>query len=178
MRDIELVPWNLAQIRAPRRVRRISRTCSKQQLHGRVPLAPRPIDQAPLRVLESANMPAVLIEMGYLTNPEQETALAGAEFQNAFVQARARRHHAGSATRSPRRRRPARSDDATARRVRLGVLAVVAVAIGWLLFVGLPRWYGAPAAPRRPPPPPAPPAPRTAGRSRRGCSTSPTTARG
>jgi N-acetylmuramoyl-L-alanine amidase len=37
-------------------------------------------------VLESANMPAVLIEMGYLTNPEQEKQLAGAEFQNTFVQ--------------------------------------------------------------------------------------------
>jgi hypothetical protein len=31
-----------------------------------------PTEQAPLRVLESANMPAVLIELGYLSNPEQE----------------------------------------------------------------------------------------------------------
>ena len=46
----------------------------------------RPIDAAPLRVLEPANMPAVLIEMGYLTNPEQEKQLAGDGFQNALVQ--------------------------------------------------------------------------------------------
>ena len=32
-------------------------------------------------------MPAVLVEMGYLTNPEQEKQLAGDEFQNALVQA-------------------------------------------------------------------------------------------
>jgi N-acetylmuramoyl-L-alanine amidase len=32
-------------------------------------------------------MPAVLIEMGYLTNPDQEKQLAGADFQNALVQA-------------------------------------------------------------------------------------------
>jgi N-acetylmuramoyl-L-alanine amidase len=32
-------------------------------------------------------MPAVLIEMGYLTNPEQGKQLAGADFQGAFVQA-------------------------------------------------------------------------------------------
>ena len=57
------------------------------QFHDRIPLAVRPVDSAPLRVLESANMPAVLIEMGYLTNADQEKQLAGAEFQNTFVQA-------------------------------------------------------------------------------------------
>ena len=34
----------------------------------------------------SANMPAILIEIGYLTNPDQERQLASAEFQNPFVQ--------------------------------------------------------------------------------------------
>ena len=47
----------------------------------------RATDRAPFRVLEPANMPAVLIEMGYLTNAEQEKQLAGSAFQNAFVQA-------------------------------------------------------------------------------------------
>jgi N-acetylmuramoyl-L-alanine amidase len=32
-------------------------------------------------------MPAVLVEMGFLTNPAQEKQLTGNEFQNAFVQA-------------------------------------------------------------------------------------------
>jgi len=32
-------------------------------------------------------MPAVLIEMGFLTNPAQEKLLAGAAFQTAFAQA-------------------------------------------------------------------------------------------
>jgi len=32
-------------------------------------------------------MPAILIEIGYLTNPDQERQLASAEFQNPFVQA-------------------------------------------------------------------------------------------
>ena len=39
-------------------------------------MATRPIDRAPLRVLESANMPAVLVEVGYLTNPAQATLIA------------------------------------------------------------------------------------------------------
>jgi N-acetylmuramoyl-L-alanine amidase len=32
-------------------------------------------------------MPAVLVEMGYLSNDGQEAQMAGAEFQNTFVQA-------------------------------------------------------------------------------------------
>ena len=32
-------------------------------------------------------MPAVLIEMGYLTNEAQETEMNGADFQNTLVQA-------------------------------------------------------------------------------------------
>jgi N-acetylmuramoyl-L-alanine amidase len=32
-------------------------------------------------------MPAVLVEVGYLTNPAQATLIAGDAFQNLFVQA-------------------------------------------------------------------------------------------
>jgi N-acetylmuramoyl-L-alanine amidase len=52
-----------------------------------VPVAPRPIDRAPLRVLESANMPAVLIELGYLSNADQAKVLAVDGFQNNAAQA-------------------------------------------------------------------------------------------
>ena len=62
-------------------------TILRRQFQDRIALSPRPVERAPLRVLESANMPAVLIEMGYLTNPDQEKQLAGADFQNAPVQA-------------------------------------------------------------------------------------------
>ena len=40
-----------------------------------------------MRVLSAANMPAVLVEMAYLTNREQEKAAAGDEFKNAVAQA-------------------------------------------------------------------------------------------
>ena len=66
-RDIELVPWDLAQTRHLDQSSAFAGML-EQQLHDHVPLATRPVDRAPLRVLESANMPAVLIEMGYLTN--------------------------------------------------------------------------------------------------------------
>ena len=86
VRDIELVPWDLAQIQHITRSIELANIL-EQQFHDRIALGPRPVDQAPLRVLESANMPAVLVEMGYLTNVDQEKQLAGAEFQNTFAQA-------------------------------------------------------------------------------------------
>jgi N-acetylmuramoyl-L-alanine amidase len=80
------VPWDLAQ------TRHLDQSAAfadllEQAFHDRVTLSARPIDRAPLRVLESANMPAVLVELGYLTNPEQAKLLAGDGLQNSVVQA-------------------------------------------------------------------------------------------
>jgi N-acetylmuramoyl-L-alanine amidase len=43
--------------------------------------------QAPLRVLVGANMPAVLVELGFITNPDQEAQLQSDAHQNNLVQA-------------------------------------------------------------------------------------------
>ncbi|MCU1382264.1 MAG: hypothetical protein JWL71_961 [Acidobacteria bacterium] len=85
-REIEMVPWDLAQ------TRHLDQSAAfadllQQAMHDHVPMAARPFDRAPLRVLESANMPAVLVEMAYLTNAEQAKQLAGEGLQNALVQA-------------------------------------------------------------------------------------------
>ena len=85
-REIELVPWDLAQTRHLDQSQAFA-ALLEQQFRDRVPLASRSIDRAPLRVLESANMPAVVIEMGYLTNAEQAKMLQGDAFQNALVTA-------------------------------------------------------------------------------------------
>ena len=85
-RDIEFIPWDVAQIPHLDQSNSLAKFL-EEQLRGHVPLAAKPIASAPLRVLEPANMAAVLIEMGYLTNPEQEKLLAGATFQDAFAQA-------------------------------------------------------------------------------------------
>ncbi len=99
-------------------------------------------------MLESANMPAVLIEMGYLTNADQARLLAGAEFQNTLVQAlfdavvRFR-----DALDDEHREGPARG--ATMRRGAIAVL-IATVVIGLLIgvaavlvVVGRPRGGGA-----------------------------------
>ena len=85
-REIEFVPWDLAQ------TRHLDQSAAfadllEQAFRDRVPLASRVVDRAPLRVLESANMPAVLVELGYLTNPEQAKMLVLDAFQNSVVQA-------------------------------------------------------------------------------------------
>jgi N-acetylmuramoyl-L-alanine amidase len=84
-RDIELVLWDFAQIRHIEQSTELSRIL-EETLRERGPFEVRPVERAPFRVLESANMPAVLVEMGFLTNPAQEKALSGAAYQTAFAQ--------------------------------------------------------------------------------------------
>jgi N-acetylmuramoyl-L-alanine amidase len=50
-------------------------------------MSPNPIQQAPFRVLVAANMPAVLVEMGFLSNSDQEAQLTSDDFKNRVVQA-------------------------------------------------------------------------------------------
>jgi len=85
-RDIEMVPWDLAQTRHIDQSETFAQLL-EQQFQNRVPLASRSIDRAPLRVLESANMPAVLVELGYLSNADQAKAMGGDGFQNNAAQA-------------------------------------------------------------------------------------------
>jgi N-acetylmuramoyl-L-alanine amidase len=85
LRDIELVPWNLAQTRHLDQSAEFAAVL-EQQLRNRVPLSAHAIDRAPLRILESANMPAVLVEMGFLSNPEQEKQLMLDAFQAGVAQ--------------------------------------------------------------------------------------------
>lgn len=86
LRDIEMVPWDLAQTRHLDQSSAFA-TILQQQLADHVPLTAHPIERAPMRILESANMPAVAVELGYLTNADQEKLLTSDAFQNTFVQA-------------------------------------------------------------------------------------------
>jgi N-acetylmuramoyl-L-alanine amidase len=85
-RDIEVVPWHMAQVRHIERSGTFARLV-EAALRPRVPLSPRAVVQAPLRVLVGANMPAVLVEMGFITNGEQEAQLLSDGHQSEIVQA-------------------------------------------------------------------------------------------
>jgi N-acetylmuramoyl-L-alanine amidase len=85
-RTIDLVRWDLAQ------ARHVEASATFAAILGgalkeHVPMAPRGVQQAPLRVLEGADMPAALVEMAYLTNPEQEKLAASEDFKNSVAQA-------------------------------------------------------------------------------------------
>jgi N-acetylmuramoyl-L-alanine amidase len=84
-RDIDLILWDMAQ------ARHLSESAAfamlvEEELRRRVDMSPNPIQQAPFRVLVAANMPAVLVEMGFLSNPEQEGQLTSDDFKNRVVQ--------------------------------------------------------------------------------------------
>jgi N-acetylmuramoyl-L-alanine amidase len=85
-RDIEVILWEMAQARY------IEQSASFAQaiegaLRERIPMSPRAIQQAPFRVLVGANMPAVLVEMGFISNTQQERQLNSDAFIGTLVQA-------------------------------------------------------------------------------------------
>jgi N-acetylmuramoyl-L-alanine amidase len=85
-REIEITPWEIAQVRYIDQSAAFARAL-EGALRERVPMSRRALQQAPFRVLVGANMPAVLVELGFLTNPQQEQQLAGDGHQNVLVQA-------------------------------------------------------------------------------------------
>ena len=85
-REIDVVPWESAQSRYISESAAAARLF-EATLRQAVPMNPRALQQAPLRMLVGANMPALLVEVGYLTNAEQEDQLRGGEFQGRLVQA-------------------------------------------------------------------------------------------
>jgi N-acetylmuramoyl-L-alanine amidase len=85
-REIDVILWEMAQVQHLTRSAAFAQLV-EARLRGAVPVSPRAIQQAPFRVLVGANMPAVLVEVGYISNPEQESAMAAAPFQSRLAQA-------------------------------------------------------------------------------------------
>jgi N-acetylmuramoyl-L-alanine amidase len=85
-RELELVPWDVAQIRHQVRSSELAELLASV-LGGVLPLAARPVERGPYRVLESANMAAVIMELGYLTNADEEARLASGGTQDQIAQA-------------------------------------------------------------------------------------------
>jgi N-acetylmuramoyl-L-alanine amidase len=85
-RAVELVLWETAQLRHLDQSAALA-AIADASLRSRMEMAPRPMQQAPFRVLVGANMPAVLIEIGYLSNPAEEKALGAGAHQDRIAQA-------------------------------------------------------------------------------------------
>ncbi len=105
-REIDVILWEMAQTRHIGQSAALAKMV-EEQLRAAVPMSPQPVQQAPFRVLVGANMPAVLVEMGYLTNADAGSAAPGRRVPGAHCQ---RAHRSGRAIlrgASRRRRRQA-----------------------------------------------------------------------
>ena len=85
-RAIDLILWETAQARYLEQSAALAGFL-EQALAARVEMSPRSVQQAPFRVLVGANMPAALVEIGYLSNAEQESKLTTAAYQDQVAQA-------------------------------------------------------------------------------------------
>ena len=84
-RAIDLILWETAQARYLEQSAALAGFV-EQSFHGRIELSPRAVQQAPFRVLVGANMPAALVEIGYLSNAEQEAQLTTGSYQDQVAQ--------------------------------------------------------------------------------------------
>jgi N-acetylmuramoyl-L-alanine amidase len=84
-RTIDLILWETAQARFLEQSSQLAGLV-EEGLRARVEMSPRAVQQAPFRVLVGANMPAALVEIGYLSNPEQEQQLVSAAYQDRIAE--------------------------------------------------------------------------------------------
>jgi N-acetylmuramoyl-L-alanine amidase len=84
-RAIDMIRWDSAQTRYLEQSGTLANLI-EQALRARVEMSPRAVQQAPFRVLVGANMPAALVEVGYLTNAEQAQALSSGLYQDRIAQ--------------------------------------------------------------------------------------------
>jgi N-acetylmuramoyl-L-alanine amidase len=85
-RRLDLIPWDLAQARHLDESSVLA-SVLQEELQRQVPMSGHPIRHAPMRLLAAANMPAALIEVAYLTNPQQEARLNTDDFKTSLAQA-------------------------------------------------------------------------------------------
>jgi N-acetylmuramoyl-L-alanine amidase len=70
-RPLALIPWEGAQVPHLGASAILAETLA-QALAGQLPVSGTPLRRAPLRLLESVSMPAVLVELVFLSSPAQE----------------------------------------------------------------------------------------------------------
>jgi len=84
-RKIDVIRWDLAQARHINASEMFAGML-EEDLRAHVTMGPRPLQDGPLRVLMGADMPAALVEMAYLTNPEQAAMAKTEAYQTSLTQ--------------------------------------------------------------------------------------------
>ena len=86
-RDLEFILWDMAQTAHLNESASLAETILEELLADTTESRNRGVKQAPFRVLMGATMPAVLVEVGFITNPEEERQLRSADYQEEVAQA-------------------------------------------------------------------------------------------
>ena len=86
-RVLDPMPWDLAQLPFGAESATLAGILVQKLGERSVSLHSKPTVTAPMRVLVGANMPAILLEMGFLSNADDEKALTTAESQGALIEA-------------------------------------------------------------------------------------------
>ncbi|HEY0557227.1 MAG TPA: N-acetylmuramoyl-L-alanine amidase [Thermoanaerobaculia bacterium] len=84
--DVDLILWDLAQSRHLAESQRFA-TMIQTQLNEALQIKDRGVKQAPFRVLKGATMPAVLVELGFINNPEEEKKLQDPAYRDQILDA-------------------------------------------------------------------------------------------
>ena len=82
--DLQLILWDLAQTHYLAESQSLARLV-QEELNETLHLTNRGVKQAPFRVLVGAAMPAVLVECGFLSNPEEEAKLLDPAYRAELV---------------------------------------------------------------------------------------------
>ena len=87
--DLQLILWDLAQTHHMTESQRFANMI-QGELNEMLKLKDRGVKQAPFRVLMGATMPAVLVELGFISNPDEEKKLKDPAYREQLVDALSR----------------------------------------------------------------------------------------
>jgi N-acetylmuramoyl-L-alanine amidase len=83
--DLNLILWDLAQQAYIEESSRFAQSI-QEEMNAATAVANRGVKQAPFKVLVGATMPAALVEVGFISNPEEEAKLQTEAFQTLMVE--------------------------------------------------------------------------------------------
>lgn len=84
--DLQMILWDLAQSHHLAESQRFAGLV-QAELNQALELKDRGVKQAPFRVLMGAAMPAVLVELGFISNPDEEAKLQSPAYRAELVEA-------------------------------------------------------------------------------------------
>lgn len=86
---LELILWDMAQSQYLEGSSRLAESI-QNQMNDALGVKDRGVKQAPFRVLMGATMPAVLVEVGFISNPDEEDSLKTEDYRDKIAQALSR----------------------------------------------------------------------------------------